>query len=136
MHFIKIDARSSARPARSVSAPRDGWHRARFPLLVCGDATTDAGIEGALATEFVVDLQPPEITDAVRQYAAPSFLPGRPLVEAVRELGGRIFGDFTYRSGSTMVSTQVDEVLAEREGCQHVAKLATACLRANGPAAS
>lgn len=95
------------------------------------------GPDGALASEFTLDLLPPEITDEVRQYAAPSFTPGRPLIDVVVELSGRIFTDFTYRSGSTTVSTQVAEVLAAREGvCQDFARLAIACLRANGLAAS
>ena len=38
------------------------------------------GPDGALATEFTLDLQPPEITDEVRDYAAPSFASGRPLI--------------------------------------------------------
>ncbi|ORA35019.1 transglutaminase family protein [Mycobacterium aquaticum] len=95
------------------------------------------GGDGALATEFTLDLQPPEITDAVRDYAAPSFVPGRALIDVLRDLNSRIFTDFTYRSGSTTVSTQVAEVLQAREGvCQDFARLAIACLRANGLAAS
>jgi transglutaminase-like putative cysteine protease len=95
------------------------------------------GPDGALATEFTLDLQPPEITDALRDYAAPSFEPERPLIEVLRDLTSRIYRDFTYRSGSTTVSTQVSEVLAAREGvCQDFARLAIACLRANGLAAS
>ncbi len=95
------------------------------------------GPDGALATEFTLDLEPPEITEEVRAYAAPSFTPGRPLIEVVRELTSRIYADFTYRSGSTTVSTHVGEVLAAREGvCQDFARLAIACLRANGLAAS
>lgn len=95
------------------------------------------GMDGALATEFTLDLQPPEITDAVREYAAPSFAPGRPLIDVLADLTGRIYADFTYRSGSTTVSTQVAEVLAAGEGvCQDFARLAIACLRANGLAAS
>lgn len=95
------------------------------------------GGDGALAAEFTLDLAPPEITDAVRSYAAPSFVPGRPLIEVLRDLTSRIYSDFTYRSGSTTVSTQVAEVLAAREGvCQDFARLAIACLRANGLAAS
>lgn len=95
------------------------------------------GADGALAAEFTMDLQPPEITDAVRDYAAPSFGPGRPLIEVLGDLTSRIFTDFTYRSGSTTVSTQVAEVLQAREGvCQDFARLAIACLRANGLAAS
>lgn len=95
------------------------------------------GPDGALACEFTLDLAPPEITDAVRDYAAPTFTPGRPLIEVLRDLNARIHTDFTYRSGSTTVSTQVSEVLAVREGvCQDFARLAIACLRANGLAAS
>jgi transglutaminase-like putative cysteine protease len=95
------------------------------------------GVDGALATEFTLDLQPPEITDELRAYAAPSFEAGRPLIEVLRDLTSRIYSDFTYQSGSTTVSTRVDEVLAVREGvCQDFARLAIACLRANGLAAS
>jgi transglutaminase-like putative cysteine protease len=95
------------------------------------------GPDGALAIEFTLDLQPTEITDGLRDYAATSFEPGRPLIEALRDLTSRIYSDFTYRSGSTTVSTQVSEVLAAREGvCQDFARLAIACLRANGLAAS
>ena len=65
------------------------------------------------------------------------FAPGRPLIEALRDLNARIFADFTYRSGSTTVSTQVTQVLEAREGvCQDFARLAVACLRANSLAAS
>lgn len=95
------------------------------------------GPDGALASEFTLDLAPPEITDDVRAYAAPSFVPERPLIEVLRDLNSRIFRDFTYRSGSTTISTGVAEVLAAREGvCQDFARLAIACLRANGLAAS
>ncbi|MGX9791265.1 transglutaminase family protein [Mycobacterium sp. MMS18-G62] len=95
------------------------------------------GLDGALATEFTLDLQPPEITDELRAYAAPSFEPERPLIDVLRDLTSRIYADFTYRSGSTTVSTQVAEVLAAGEGvCQDFARLAIACLRANGLAAS
>jgi transglutaminase-like putative cysteine protease len=98
---------------------------------------TGSGPEGLLATEFTLDLRPPEITDGVRKYAAASFTAGRPLIEVVRDLNSRIFADFMYKSGSTTVSTQVAEVLVAREGvCQDFARLAIACLRANGLAAS
>jgi transglutaminase-like putative cysteine protease len=95
------------------------------------------GVDGALATEFTLDLQPAEITDELRDYAAASFEPGRSLIEVLRDLSSRIYADFTYRSGSTTVSTSVREVLAAGEGvCQDFARLAIACLRANGLAAS
>ncbi|MCQ4118591.1 transglutaminase family protein [Rhodococcus tibetensis] len=94
------------------------------------------GTEGALAQDFVLDLQPAEISDAVRDYAAVSFPPQRPLVDAVVDLTSRIHRDFQYRSGSTSVSTRVAEVLAKRSGvCQDFARLAIACLRSHGLAA-
>ena len=106
------------------------------PAVQPWEAARPAGRQGALATEFALDLNPPEITDEVREYAAPSFVPGRPLVDVLRDLASRIFTDFTYRSGSTTVSTGVNEVLNAREGvCQDFARLAIAGLRANGLAA-
>ena len=105
-------------------APVQPWESARPTAL-------------QLASEFTLDLRPPEITDAVRRYAAASFVPGRPLIEVIGDLNRRIFTDFIYRSGSTTVSTRVEEMLTTREGvCQDFARLAIACLRANGLAAS
>ncbi|MGB2950722.1 MAG: transglutaminase family protein [Rhodococcus sp. (in: high G+C Gram-positive bacteria)] len=90
----------------------------------------------AAAVEFVLDLDSPEITDAVRDYAEASFAPGRALRDVVVDLTHRIFVDFTYRSGSTTVSTKVADVLAARSGvCQDFARLAIACLRSKGLAA-
>lgn len=119
-----------------VDPPPAEWYAAGAAVAPWEDSRP-SGPDGALATEFVLDLQPAEITDEVRDYAAPSFAPGRPLIEVLRDLNSRIFADFTYRSGSTTVSTRVAEVLAAREGvCQDFARLAIACLRANGLAAS
>ena len=110
----------------SSGSAREPWEAAR-----------PRGMDGVFATEFTLDLRPPEITDAVRDYAAPSFPDGRALIEVLSDLSSRIYADFTYRSGSTTVSTQVDEVLAAREGvCQDFARLAIACLRAYGLAVS
>ena len=117
----------SVRPERySTPSARHAWEAAR-----------PSGSAGALAAEFTLDLRPPEITDAVRDFAAASFAPGRPLIEVITDLRHRIHTDFAYKSGSTTVSTRVAEVVAAREGvCQDFARLAIACLRANGLAAS
>lgn len=107
------------------------------PALQPWESALPTRPEGVFASEFALDLRPPEISDEVREYAAPSFTPGRPLIEVVRDLNARIFSDFTYRSGATTVSTRVNEVLVAGEGvCQDFARLAIACLRANGLAAS
>ena len=131
-HSLTITSRSVVEVDPIPAELYDGGS-ARAPWEI----SRPVGLDGALATEFTLDLQPPEITDEVRDYAAPSFAPERPLIEVLRDLSSRIYSDFTYRSGSTTVSTQVNEVLAAREGvCQDFARLAIACLRANGLAAS
>ena len=105
---------------------------ARAPWEDARPAATGA----VLVDEFVLDLDPPEITPAVRDYAAAVFTPGRPLVDAIIDLTSRIFSDFTYRSGSTAISTRVDTVLERRMGvCQDFARVAIACLRSVGLAA-
>ncbi|MEZ5651164.1 MAG: transglutaminase family protein [Burkholderiaceae bacterium] len=61
------------------------------------------------------------------------FLPGRPLLEAVRVLTERIHREFRYQGGLTDVWTPVAEVLRHRRGvCQDFAHLQIACLRQLG----
>lgn len=74
--------------------------------------------------------------DGIDDYAARSFEPGRPLLEALTDLTRRIFRDFAYRPGWSTVSTPVADVLASRQGvCQDFAHLALACARSVGLAA-
>ena len=69
-------------------------------------------------------------------YARDSFLPGRPLREALRDLTTRVFQDFRFDSAATTVRTPVDEVFQKRRGvCQDFAHLQIACLRSLGLAA-
>jgi len=63
-------------------------------------------------------------------YGAPSFVAGRPILEAANDLSRRIFEEFQYDQRATTVSTPVDEVLQSRHGvCQDFAHLMIACLR-------
>lgn len=111
-----------AKPPRAATR---AWERARPTIST-----------GPLAVEFTLDLRPPEISAEVTAYAAQSLTPGRPLLEAVAELNTRIYTDFTYRSGSTNISTRVADVFAAREGvCQDFARIGVACLRSQGLAA-
>jgi transglutaminase-like putative cysteine protease len=69
-------------------------------------------------------------------YAAPSFVAGRPLVDVAVDLASRIYQDFVYQPGFTSVTTPVLDVLHHRRGvCQDFAHLAVGCLRAMGLAA-
>jgi len=73
---------------------------------------------------------------AAVEYAHPAFPPGRPVLEAVSDLMGRIHQDFEYDPHFTTVATPLTEVLAHRRGvCQDFAHLALACLRGLGLAA-
>jgi transglutaminase-like putative cysteine protease len=66
-------------------------------------------------------------------YAEESFTPGRPVLEAARDLMARIYADFEYDPAATGVATPLAEVLAERRGvCQDFAHVGIACLRALG----
>jgi transglutaminase-like putative cysteine protease len=88
---------------------------------------TGAGLD---AYQFV--FESPRICprSAFRNYAAPSFPPGRPLTEALLDLTARIHHDFRFDSKATNVRTTPEEVLRSRRGvCQDFAHLQIACLR-------
>jgi transglutaminase-like putative cysteine protease len=88
------------------------------------------------AREFLLESPLVTVTPAVREYAAPSFTPGRAVTAAITHLTNRIHTDFTYKPGATSVDTTLDEVLDQREGvCQDFAHLAIACVRSVGLAA-
>ena len=70
------------------------------------------------------------------EYAAPSFTPQRPLLEAAFELSERIHHDFEFDDEATTISTPLHEVLTGRRGvCQDFAHLMIGCLRSLGLAA-
>lgn len=86
-----------------------------------------------LAADFTHPSPYVEVPAEVEAYTRVSFRPGRPLGEAAVELMHRVHDDFTYRSGSTSVSTSVTTVLAQRTGvCQDFSHLMVAGLRSLG----
>jgi len=71
-----------------------------------------------------------------RAYAAPSFAPGRPWLEAVFDLTRRIQREFVYDPKATTISTGVAEVLELKRGvCQDYAHLMLSALVGMGMAA-
>lgn len=88
------------------------------------------------ARQYILDSPMVTTTQELAQYAQSSFLPGRPLVDVVRDLMQRIYSDFTYDPSFTTIATPLSEVLSHRRGvCQDFAHLAIGCLRAYGLAA-
>ena len=85
------------------------------------------------AVEFVFDSTTSRAQFIVESYARASFPPGRPLLDAVLELTGRIHDEFTFDPKATTIATPLTEVFASRRGvCQDFARLEIACLRSLG----
>jgi len=88
------------------------------------------------AYEFAFDSHHIHASAELMEYAAQSFPPGRPILEAALDLTARIHADFRYDRTATTISTSLHEVFVSRRGvCQDFAHLQIACLRSLGLAA-
>jgi transglutaminase-like putative cysteine protease len=123
---IQVDA-GSGQLALDKDMP---WDEVRVRLA---EPLTDGARENR---QFVLDSALATAAPELAGYAAASFPPGRPLLEAVRELMARVHHEFTYDPGFSTGSTPLAEVLSSRRGvCQDFAHLAIASLRSLGLAA-
>ena len=112
---------------RPVAASDMAWEEVRERMRYHRHAAFDPAAEFAFASPYV-----PRHEDFVA-YARPSFAPGRPLLEAARELMSRIHGDFAYQPQATDASTPALQSLALRRGvCQDFAHVMIGCLRSLG----
>lgn len=99
-------------------------------LNLLGGATTKKNI---MAREFLLNSPMIECSDALADYARPSFHPDSSLKSCVSDLTARIFADFTYDPGFTTIATPLAEVLEHKRGvCQDFAHLQIGCLRSIG----
>jgi len=104
-----------------------GWDALAASLRYRARAPLQPAVTYAMPSPFV-----PRLAE-LREYALPSFPPGRPLAEAVLDLMRRIHADFKYESRSTEIDTPVARVLVQRRGvCQDFAHLMIGCLRMLG----
>ncbi len=88
------------------------------------------------ASQFVYNSPLVAASAELAGYAARSFSPGRPWLEAVLDLTARIYGEFVYDPAATNIGTPLATVLKTRRGvCQDFAHLQIGCLRAMGLAA-
>jgi transglutaminase-like putative cysteine protease len=103
------------------------WEQAR-------DALRDGHVPDPLdVVQYALDSPLVQVSAAFADYAATSFPPGRPLLDAVTDICHRIYADFEYEPGSTSVTTPLAEVFAQRKGvCQDFAHVGIACLRSIG----
>lgn len=88
------------------------------------------------ARQYTFDSPLVSASAALRDYAAPSFPEGRPVLAGARDLMDRIHRDFEFVPGFTSVATPLTHVLKHRRGvCQDFAQVAVGALRALGLAA-
>ena len=103
------------------------WEAARERMRYHRHAAFDPASEFAFASPYV-----PRHEDFIA-YARPSFTPGRPLLEAARELMTRIHREFEYHVQATDASTPALQSLSLRQGvCQDFAHVFIGCLRSLG----
>ncbi|WP_309679542.1 transglutaminase family protein [Polaromonas sp.] len=103
------------------------WEKVREQFRYRAQAAYDSASEFLFASPYVPR------DDAFVQFARPSFLPGRPLLEAAHELMQRIHSSMRYESDSTEVGTPALQALHQGRGvCQDFAHIMVACCRAMG----
>ena len=82
------------------------------------------------ASEFTYDSPFVWTSAELAEYAGKTFEPGRPLMDAVRELSHRIHTEFEYKTASTSIDMPLSEVLQKRRGvCQDFAHIMIGALR-------
>jgi transglutaminase-like putative cysteine protease len=116
---------STAAPAVPENAM--AWEDVRERMRYHRAARYDPAAEFAFSSPYV-----PRHEDFLA-YARTSFEPGRPLLDAARELMARIHADFAYETTATDVGTPALQALALRKGvCQDFAHVMLGCLRSLG----
>ena len=109
------------------TAGQDAWER------IAEAASAPHEPEDLVAAEFAAASPAAEVTPVVQRYAAPSFPPGRALIEAALDLAHRIHDEFKFDPHATTISTPTEEVLRLKRGvCQDFAHLMIAGCRAHG----
>ncbi|WP_341702472.1 transglutaminase family protein [Ferrovibrio sp.] len=112
------------------AATTPAWETLRDALA--GDGFPEFMAESEFAQISPLTAGTPEMI----AYARESFTPGRPVLDAARDLTMRIFQDFRYDPTATDVSTPVASVMEARAGvCQDFAHVEIAMLRGLGLAA-
>jgi len=117
-------------PVSKDTLPQITWEEARAHLSLNPDEDSLAAFEFVFDSPFVA------ASPRLAAYGAPSFTPGRPLVDAVTELSRRIHKEFSYKPKSTSIDMPLEEVLKRRRGvCQDFAHIMIGVIRSHHLAA-
>jgi len=119
------------RPAALLANASPDWE------VVAAKAIAETALDAASPVHFLFPSPRVALADSVTGYARESFVAGRPIVDAARDLARRIRKDFKYHPNSTEVSTPLETAFTQRRGvCQDFAHIMIAGLRGLGvPAA-
>jgi len=113
-----------------IITPGPAWEELRAALMA------PRSMDAVEASEFRHESPFAAQHASLTAYAGKSFAPGRPMVDAVRELTRRINEDFDYRPGTTAIATAPADALSRLEGvCQDFTHVMIAGLRGLGLAA-
>lgn len=127
---LKITSRSTVAvrpPYVPDSSETPAWE------TVARHCLSDRSVPALEAAEFLFSSPKVSLGRCFADYAAVSFSPRRPVLEAVLDLTRRIFEEFTFDPLATTLGTPVEQVLDSRRGvCQDFAHLQIACLRSLG----
>jgi transglutaminase-like putative cysteine protease len=125
---VRSASRVRVAPAEAFDAQDSlAWETVRQRLRYAAGAAFEPASQFVFASPYVPALP------ALREFALPSFGPGRPLAQAAIELMARIHSGFAYRSAATTIDTPLAQVLARRAGvCQDFAHLMIGALRSLG----
>jgi transglutaminase-like putative cysteine protease len=129
---VRVAARVAVTRGRALESDRTlAWEKIREAAFSAGDLSASSPAHFLFASRQV------SLDPEIRAYAAASFLPGRPLVEAATDLMRRIKTEFVYEIGATTASTTPPMSFALRRGvCQDFAHIMISGMRGLGlPAA-
>ncbi len=110
-----------------------GWTGGGTVGAALHDLRSLTGQASVDAANFSIRSPRIELDARVHDYAAPSFEPDRPALDAIEDLSTRIHNDFRFDATTTTVSSTIDDLFEHGAGvCQDFAHLGVACLRSQG----
>jgi transglutaminase-like putative cysteine protease len=129
---VRVAARIAVEHTAAIAAETTPpWEGVREAAFGCNDLSPQAPAHYLFASRLV------SLDPEIRDYAAESFSPGRPVLEGAVDLMNRIKADFVYELGATTASTTPPMSFALRRGvCQDFSHVMISGMRSLGlPAA-
>ncbi len=103
------------------------WESVRDRAAGSADPSAESPVQALYPSRTIA------LDERMTDYAAQSFKPDRPILEAASELNRRIKADFRYRPGTTDAATPpIEAFMAKRGVCQDFAQVMIAGLRGLG----